>query len=111
MKPTVSEVRRENARRALLSFRRSRQGQPSSSFIGGLQAASKLGQGLPGTLGKGKAEGAGMENGLAWAAVGAAAGVVMCSADTFWMSIRRQITEAKREASAAGPPGVQANQD
>jgi hypothetical protein len=61
MKPTVSEVRRENARRALLSFRRSRQGQPSSSFIGGLQAASKLGQGLPGTLGKGKAEGAGME--------------------------------------------------
>jgi hypothetical protein len=49
-------------------------------------------------------------NSLAWAAVGAAAGVVMCSA-TFWMSIRRQITEAKREASAAGPPGVQANQD
>ncbi|MGM4891281.1 hypothetical protein [Tardiphaga sp. 839_C3_N1_4] len=52
-----------------------------------------------------------MENGLAWAAVGAAAGVVMCSIGfaTFWMSIQRQITEAKTEASAAGLRGVQAN--
>lgn len=52
-----------------------------------------------------------MENGLAWAAVGAATGAVMCSIGfaTFWMNMQRQITEAKTEASAAGLRGVQAN--
>jgi hypothetical protein len=75
--PSIIQYDAKTPERALLSFRRSRQGQPSCSFIGGLQAASRPGHRLLGTLGK--AEGAGMENGLAWAAVGAAAGVVMCS--------------------------------
>ncbi|OYU91885.1 MAG: hypothetical protein CFE29_03275 [Bradyrhizobiaceae bacterium PARB1] len=48
---------------------------------------------------------------LAWAAVGAGAGAVMCSLGfaTFWMNMQRQITEAKSEANAAGLRGVQAN--
>ena len=48
---------------------------------------------------------------LAWAAVGAGAGAVMCSLGfaTFWMNMQRQITEAKTEANAAGLRGVQAN--
>jgi predicted nuclease with TOPRIM domain len=52
-----------------------------------------------------------MDNGLAWAAVGAAFGAVGCAIGfaTFWMNMQRQITEAKTEASAAGLRGVQAN--
>jgi hypothetical protein len=52
-----------------------------------------------------------MENGLAWAALGAAFACVSCSIGfaAFWMNMQRQITEAKTEASAAGLRGVQAN--
>ncbi len=52
-----------------------------------------------------------MDNGLAWAAVGAIFTAVSCSIGfaLFWMSMQKQITEAKTEASAAGLRGVQAN--